>query len=52
MKKFNYRLEAASQTQGHIEKERQKEHAVALQQVYRVRRNSCPRSSPGSGEDD
>ncbi len=34
MKKFKYRLEALLKVKEHIEKERQKEHSVALRQVY------------------
>lgn len=33
MKKFTYRLEPVLKIKSHLEKERQKEHAVALQQV-------------------
>ncbi len=35
MKKFRYRLEPILKIKSHTEKQRQKEHAVALQQVYR-----------------
>ena len=35
MKKFRYRLEPILKIRSHTEKQRQKEHAVALQQVYR-----------------
>ncbi|MCM2271771.1 MAG: flagellar export protein FliJ [candidate division Zixibacteria bacterium] len=34
MKKFRYRLEPVLKVKAHVEKQRQKEHAVALQQVY------------------
>ena len=34
MKKFRYRLQALLKVKEHIEKERQKEHAVALQHVH------------------
>ena len=34
MKKFKYRLQALLRVKEHIEKERQKNHAVALQKVY------------------
>ena len=34
MKKFKYRLQALLRAKEHIEKERQKNHAVALQKVY------------------
>ena len=34
MKKFKYRLQALLKVKEHIEKERQKDHAVALQKVY------------------
>lgn len=34
MKKFRYRLEPVLKMKAHVEKQRQKEHAVALQQVY------------------
>jgi len=34
MKKFRYRLEPLLKVKSHIEKQRQKEHAVALQQVF------------------
>jgi flagellar FliJ protein len=34
MKKFKYRLEALLRAKEHIEKERQKQHAAALQQVH------------------
>ena len=35
MKKFKYRLEPILKIKSHAEKQRQKEHAAALQQVYR-----------------
>lgn len=35
MKKFRYRLEPILRIRSHAEKQRQKEHAAALQQVYR-----------------
>lgn len=35
MKKFKYRLQALLRVKEHIEKERQKNHAVALQKVHR-----------------
>jgi hypothetical protein len=35
MKKFRYRLEPLLKIKSHVEKQRQKEHAAALQQVYR-----------------
>lgn len=35
VKKFKYRLQALLKIKEHIEKERQKDHAVALQKVYR-----------------
>jgi len=35
MKKFRYRLEPILKIRSHAEKQRQKEHAAALQQVYR-----------------
>lgn len=34
MKKFAYRLEPVLKMKAHVEKQRQKEHAVAMQQVY------------------
>ncbi len=34
MKKFKFRLEPLLKVRSHIEKQRQKEHATALQQVY------------------
>jgi flagellar FliJ protein len=34
VKKFKYRLQALLKVKEHIEKERQKDHAVALQKVY------------------
>jgi flagellar FliJ protein len=34
MKKFRYRLQALLKVKEHVEKERQKEHAQALQKVY------------------
>ena len=35
MKKFRYRLEPILKIRSHVEKQRQKDHASALQQVYR-----------------
>ncbi|PWB67861.1 flagellar export protein FliJ [candidate division GN15 bacterium] len=35
MKKFRYRLEPILKIRSHVEKQRQKDHATALQQVYR-----------------
>jgi flagellar FliJ protein len=35
MKKFQYRLEPLLKIKSHVEKQRQKEHAAALMQVYR-----------------
>lgn len=34
MKKFKYRLQSLLKVKEHIEKEKQKDHALALQQVY------------------
>lgn len=39
MKKFKYRLEALLRAKEHIEKEKQKQHAAALQQVYNQQRD-------------